>query len=195
MKLIIILIFVILVNISCKKYRGNNNITDSALNNEINYIYNFVTEKKYNFGIPYNDNNVFILKTWSYRNDLRFTTDIQGREHFIFTNSYWRNINNQYDVKNVLVAHSKEDLEFIESNYINSKYLQEIPSVFFENNILILVSFMYGGATFPKNSKIINNNGEFAYLVEIWENIPITEQEHGIATSVNMVLKIFNIIK
>jgi hypothetical protein len=76
-------------------------------------------------------------------------------------------------IKNVCIAYTKNDLDFIENNYINSKYLQEISENYFDDNILVLVSFTYKSSTYPKNWKIINENNKYVFTVENWEMISV----------------------
>jgi hypothetical protein len=99
------------------------------------------------------------------------------------------------DVKKVCIANTKDDLEFIESNYINSKYLQEISPTYFEDNIMVLIPFLYGGIEYPKNWKIINENNKYVFTVDIWEKIFVTQREVGIALSAYSILFIINIKK
>jgi hypothetical protein len=99
------------------------------------------------------------------------------------------------DIKNVCIAYTKDDLEFIETNYINSKYLQEISPAYFEDNILVLVSFLYVGIEYLKNWEIVNENNKYLFTVEIWEKILVTKREVGIALSGYRVLFLINIKK
>ena len=69
----------------------------------------------------------------------------------------------------VTIAFSKDDLNNIERNYVNSRYLQNIDNEFFESNILVLILFSHTGHTYPKNYKINNINGKYVFAVEIWD--------------------------
>jgi len=71
--------------------------------------------------------------------------------------------------RNVNIAFSKEDLDNIETRYINSRYLQEFENEFFENSILVLIMFHHTGRTYPKNYEIRNIDGKFNFIVEIWD--------------------------
>jgi hypothetical protein len=75
------------------------------------------------------------------------------------------------DIKNVCIAYTKDDLNFIETNYINLKYLQEISENYFEDNILVLISFSYGSPQYLKDWKIINENNKYVFTVEMWKRI------------------------
>jgi hypothetical protein len=70
--------------------------------------------------------------------------------------------------KDICIAYSKDDLDFIESKYISSKYFEEIDIIFFENNILVLIVVNHVGWTYPKNWEILNFNGKYIFKVEIW---------------------------
>jgi hypothetical protein len=99
------------------------------------------------------------------------------------------------DIKNVCIAYTKDDLEFIETNYINSEYLQEISSTYFEDNILVLVSFLYVGIEYLKNWEIINENNKYKFTVEIWKKILVTQKEYGIPLSGYRVIFLISIKK
>jgi hypothetical protein len=71
--------------------------------------------------------------------------------------------------KDVYIAHSKDDLDFIESKYISSEHFREIDSIFFDNNILVLIVVNHNGRTYPKNWKIIKFNEKYIFKVEIWD--------------------------
>jgi hypothetical protein len=71
--------------------------------------------------------------------------------------------------KDVCIAFSKEDLDIIENEYINSTYLKGIERSFFDNNIMVLIVFSHTGVTFPKNWELINSNGKYMFRVEIWD--------------------------
>jgi hypothetical protein len=99
------------------------------------------------------------------------------------------------DVKNVCIANTKDDLEFIENNYINSKYLQEVSPTYFEENIMVLIPFLYVGTEYLNNWKLINENNKYVFTVEIWEEILVSQREFGYALQGYMVLFIINIKK
>jgi hypothetical protein len=71
--------------------------------------------------------------------------------------------------KDVFVAYSKDDLNLIENSYINSKYLKEMDSRFFDNNILILIIINHSGWTYPKNWELLKYYEKNIFKVEIWD--------------------------
>jgi hypothetical protein len=148
------IIFLILLLFSCNKRQGNNKLEDVE-KEENYYIYNMLRFEEFYIDIDCNDNNIFLLKTWTYKKNSMFTSDFIGNDNFKFTELY-RSRYREYDRKDrVLIAYTKEDLEFIELNYINSKYLKAISSNYFDENIMVFVSFYYGSTEYPKNIKII----------------------------------------
>ena len=193
MKNILFSIILIFLFLSCNKRQTANDQVDYFDKIENQYIYNM--DRIEEFNIDYVGNNISVLRTWILNKNDMFLSDFTGNDYFIFTESY-RKRYNEYDRKDrVLIAYTKEDLEFIEANYINSRYLKKIPSDYFDENILVFISFYFGSTQYLKNINIINKNNKYLFTVEVWEQMLIAQGKHGIILGANHVLFIVNIEK
>ena len=156
-------------------YSKTNDFIPDFLGNEY-----FETTELYYYGSKENMDDLMeqSKKYWSNINTFFF--DVFGGElstnqifdNNIMTRLYYEMIkseNGKDKTKNVIIVLSKDELEYIEKNYINSKYLQEIEKQFFEEYILVLISFNFVGWQYPKNWKIDNNDNRYTFTVEIWD--------------------------
>jgi hypothetical protein len=110
---------------------------------------------------------------WSHYGEYMELFESQGiKSYDDRTRMFYQTVNEEIGYrqpKDVCIAFSKEDLDFIESTYINSKYLREMESDFFDNNIMVLVVFDHTGNTYPKNWELFESNGKYMFKVEIWD--------------------------
>ena len=135
---------------------------------------------KFLINIDFQSDSASIFKIFSTESMSKdFIPDFIGYGNFVTTDiwreEYNKNITQIIDgeIKStenrlVFIATTKEELDYIEKKYINSKYLKELDEDFFDENILVIILFHFTGWQYPKNWRIENYNGKYIFITEIW---------------------------
>ena len=109
--------------------------------------------------IRYNNLNSSIIKS--------LNSDCDNCSYFETTEKYKETINQP---NYIFIAHSKKEFSNEVKSFIESDYLKSIPDEFFNNNILGVALISYTGLRYLKNERIINENGFYTFVVDIWEH-------------------------
>ena len=96
-------------------------------------------------------------------------------------------------IDNLIIASTIDDLKQIQNNYFNFPYLDSFSNEYFDNNYLGFVIAYYTGSWFPKDERIIINNGKYYFEIEYWRR-SLDDPRVYISRAFN-VLYIFEIIK
>jgi hypothetical protein len=88
-----------------------------------------------------------------------FQTNIYFKENvFIESNIY----------NNVIIASTINDLEQIQNDFFNLLLLDTFTEEYFESYYLCFVLAWYTGFRYPKDERIIINNGKYYFEIEYW---------------------------
>jgi hypothetical protein len=112
------------------------------------------------------DTGIDIVSNSNYKILLRAETDDNKTGFYIKSEFY-------FEIKNekLFIASTIEELQELQEKYFYLPFLNNFSNEYFNNNYLILIPLYYTGSTSLRNEKIIEEEGKYVFVVELWNKI------------------------